>query len=434
MGKINCDICGTVYQDNANACPICGYPRKGSEANTEDTPAAVSASVAAPAASAERVKGGRFSNKNVKKRNNTASSGRTARSRKQEPEKPQNNRGLLITIAVLLIAIVLVGGYIIWRFLSGADAYDNPGAPVIGSNPSTSESTAPSDVQTDPVETGVPCVGMSISDSTVELTAAGRGWKLSINLMPEDTTEELTLTSSDEAVVTVTQDGRLTAVGPGSAIITITCGQITKECTVHCTFQDETEPEETTEPVETTEPEETTQPTETTEPEEKGFKLSHSDVTLFFEGETFTIKPTENGSAVSPAVVVWASSDESVATVSANGKVTAVAGGKATISATYNGETLECIVRCSIEEKETEPAYADSNWSISHSDVSIVVGESFTLKLTNDADETASVSWSADKSGVVSVSGNKITGVSSGTVDVSATIDGKTYTCIVRVK
>ena len=48
--------------------------------------------------------------------------------------------------------------------------------------------------------------------------------------------------------------------------------------------------------------------------------------------------------------------------------------------------------------------------------------------------ETASVTWSANKSGYVSISGNKITGKKAGTVTVSCTYGGESYKCIVRVK
>lgn len=428
MSKINCDICGTVYPDNANACPICGYPRKGSDYEAEEQAAAVSVNTAAAASA--RVKGGRFSNKNVKKRNQAAAAGSANRGRKRQPEEEKkNNKGLVIAVVLLFIAVLLVGGYILWRFIDGRGAYDESTLPNTDTNPSTSQTDGTTEpTETEPEETGIPCIAMTISDASVELSDVGRGWKLSISLTPVDTTDTLTFVSSDEDVVYVSPDGRLTAMGPGTATITITCGQVSKVCTVYCNFEEETQPSETTE---ATEPEETTRPTEANT---EGLKLSHSDVTLFYEGESFTIKVTDNGAAVSPAAVVWASSDESVATVGANGKVTAVAGGSATITATYNGKTLKCIVRCKIEEKPTEPQYSDSNWKISHSDVTISVGESFTLKLTNDAGETAAVTWSMSKTGVVSMSGNKVTGAGSGTVSITATIDGQTFTCIVRVK
>ena len=73
-------------------------------------------------------------------------------------------------------------------------------------------------------------------------------------------------------------------------------------------------------------------------------------------------------------------------------------------------------------------------WSISHKDVTIKVGESFNLRVKSSEGETASVSWSANKSGYVSISGNKITGKKAGTGTVSCTYEGVTYKCTVRVK
>ena len=436
MSKIICDICGTSYPDHANACPICGYPRKDSEkAAAEETTAAAAATTAAAASASSRSKGGRFSNKNVKKRNQPETPAETRRERRRrdeepEPEEKGGNRGLVIAVVILAIAVLLVGAYIGWRFWDGKDAYDNPSAPIIGTNPST-ETTEPE--TTVPADTGVPCAGMTVSDTSVEFLGAGRGWKLSISTTPENTTDELTFTSSDESVVTVTSDGRLTSVGPGSATITITCGTVTKECQVFCNFEEETEPSETTQPEETTEPEETTKPTENNT---EGFKLDRSDVTLFSAGETFTFGVTNNGTYLNPANVEWSSEDTSIATVE-GGKVTAVAEGKTTIVATYNGTKQECIIRCRFDNDETtettEKTYTDSNWKISNTDVTLILGETFTLKVTNDAGETADVSWSSSNAGVVSISGNSVTAKVVGYTEVSATVDGETFTCIVRV-
>lgn len=434
MSKIICDICGTSYPDNANACPICGYPRKDSEkAAADETAAAASVTTAAAVSASSRSKGGRFSNKNVKKRNQTETPPETRRERRrreEEPEETGSNRGLVIAVVILAIAVLLVGAYIGWRFWDGKDAYDNPSAPVIGTNPSTTE---PSET-TQPAETGVPCAGMTVSDTSVEFLGAGRGWKLSISTNPEDTTDELTFASSDESVVTVTADGRLTSVGPGSATITITCGAVTRECQVFCNFEEETEPSETTQPEETTEPEETTKPTENENTD--GFELDRSDVTLFSAGETFTFGTTNNGTYLNPANVEWKSEDTSIATVE-GGKVTAVAEGKTTIVATYNGTTQKCIIRCRFDNDETtettEKTYTDSNWEISSTDVTLIVGETFTLKVTNGSGETADASWSSSNAGVVSISGNAITGNVAGYTEVTATVDGESFTCIVRV-
>ena len=436
MNKIICDICGTVYPDSAPICPICGYPRENSKtvAETADAERAAKRESSGYAP----VKGGRFSNKNVKKRHQATVPSESRRNRQPEPkpekDEEQVDRGLVVTAVILIIAILLVGAYIGWRFWKGRNAYDNPSVPT-DSTPAVSDTTP---VDTEPVPTDVPCVGLTISDSSIVFVEAGKGWMLDITRNPENTTDELVITSSDENVVSVTQNGLLTAVGPGNATITITCGSVVRECQVSCTFQTETEPPETTQPVETTEATEATepsQPEETTKPKEEGLVISHTDVTMFNPGENFRITVKYNGETLSAAQVSFSTKDASVATVEANGKVVAVGGGTTTITVSYNGETAKCVVRCKIEEETTEDTEpTESGWTISHSDVTIRVGESFNLKLKNAAGDTADVAWSVSESGVVEVSGNKITGLTDGRVRISATIDGQTYTCIVRVK
>ena len=105
--------------------------------------------------------------------------------------------------------------------------------------------------------------------------------------------------------------------------------------------------------------------------------------------------------------------------------VTAGGEGTALLSCELDGQYFDCLVE--VTEKVV-------TWSISHTDVTIKVGESFYLKVKNEEGETADVDWSASKSGYVTISGNKITGKKAGTVTVSCKFEGKTYSCIVRVK
>ena len=346
MSKIICDICGTVYPDNAAVCPICGYPRQESEKavlDDEEMKARTTSNAGT------YVKGGRFSSKNVKKRHagqgaelprtkkhDTPHGQESAEEVQQRPiqKRAKAGPGLKITVSVLSIAVIAVGMYIGYRFISGADAYQDPDDQTATTPATTQQQT------TEPEQTDVACVGLSVSDESITFEGAGRAWLLSVNKVPEDATEPLVFTSSDEKVATVDSQGRVTAVGSGNAVITITCGQIKRECKVICDFEggSVTEPDA---------PSETTQPTETT------------------------------GSS----------------------------------------------------------QYQDSNWVMSneYGDATLIIGEEFSLELTNDAGETADVVWSADRDGVVSIDGNVIRGESVGMVDVTATIDGQTFTCIVRV-
>jgi hypothetical protein len=66
--------------------------------------------------------------------------------------------------------------------------------------------------------------------------------------------------------------------------------------------------------------------------------------------------------------------------------------------------------------------------------VSIVIGQTFRLRVTNSAGEEADVIWTMNKEGIISINGTKVTGRAPGTVTLTTTVDGVTFTCIVRVK
>ncbi len=446
MSKIICEICGTAYPDTAKECPICGFPHTPAdeELNLDldlDAAQGQEDKQTAPAVP-KKVKGGRFSSKNVKKRH--IEEYETSDDSTPEPSDLQDSqddneelekelapqKGLKIAVAILAAVVLLVGVYIAYRFVSGADAYQKE-----ETKPSESVSaTEDPATKTEPSMNSVACTDLLLSNETVELRGPGRGWLLDVTLYPENTTDVLTFVSSNEEVAEVSDNGRITAVGPGTATITITCGAVTKECTVNCSF-DGVETTEVTEESETTEATEETE--EVTEaPEKKDLRLNYNDVSLFSVGEKFTFGVTNGGESISRSQVEWKSSDPAIAKVE-NGTVTAVSGGTATITASYNGMTQKCVVRCRMEPAATNPGgqSSDSSWKMSDADgdVTLKVDESFTLKLTNASGETANVSWSSSNSGVVSVNGNTITGKIAGITNLTATVDGKTFTCIVRV-
>ena len=120
----------------------------------------------------------------------------------------------------------------------------------------------------------------------------------------------------------------------------------------------------------------------------------------------------------------WTADCEGVVQIDGS-TVTALGEGSALVSCQWDGQDFDCLVL--VEEPE-------ESWYISHADVTIRVGESFRLRLKNDDGEVADVDWEVNKSGYVSIDGNKITGKSRGTVTVSCTYAGQTYKCVVRVK
>ncbi len=136
-----------------------------------------------------------------------------------------------------------------------------------------------------------------------------------------------------------------------------------------------------------------------------------------------------------------------VATVTADGKITAVSKGRTAIVIICGDITAEFEVVCDIpdpttvaptEETTVPPtttAPKHENVRISATDVTLKNGEAFVLRLRDGSGETMDVVWEASKTGYVSIDGNTIKALrSSGSVTVSCTFEGTTYSCIIRLK
>ena len=412
MSKIICDICGTAYQETATQCPICGSVRPG---GVEAVPAGTESGEESPK-SYTYVKGGRFSKKNVKKRNRERMA-----SGQYEPEEEdyddygeeKSNTGLVVAVIVLALAIVATLLYIGSRFMGDKEKLpNNDTIPVV-----TTEQTQPT---TEETIQEIPCEDVYITKQSLTFDKKGVAYLLTVYTEPKETTDEVVFRSSDESVVTVNEDGKITAVGKGEAIITITCGDKVTQCEIICTFEDDS-----TEPTESQ---------ETVDPDAE-LKLNREDFTLTSKGSTWKLYNGE----IPDEQITWSSDDEKVATVK-NGTVTATGKGMATITAEYNGTKVICIVRCAESvgnyEAPTEPTTEpeeEKNYTISRTDVTIRVGETFTLTLKNKDGETVNVTWHMSDPDICAVSGNDVTGAAKGTILVSTDYDGEYYQCTVRV-
>nr|MCR4624563.1 Ig-like domain-containing protein [Lachnospiraceae bacterium] len=166
---------------------------------------------------------------------------------------------------------------------------------------------------------------ISISPSSLELKV-GQSQNLSITIAPENATnKEVTWTSNNPNVATVV-DGKVTAVAPGEAIIAVKTvdGEKTASCTVTVT-----------------------------EVRLTGITLDKTEATLA-EGEKLKLNVTYTPADASYRNIIWSSSDEAVAKV-ANGEVTAVKAGKATIKAVAEDGGFEAKCEVTVKEKETNP-------------------------------------------------------------------------------
>lgn len=331
MSKIICDVCGTSYPETSTHCPICGCVRAGDARPVSNE----NAEQEVQNNNYTYVKGGRFSKSNVKKHNTQPSAGESS-AKEQKPGGKKKDTGILVAVILLLLAIVAVVIFIALRFF----------APAVPNGDSTANTTTTASATSETTETTVleiPCVNVTASKTTIEFEKAEAALLLNVTTDPVDTTDIVVFASTDEKVATVTADGKVTAVGPGQAVITITCGQAAAECRVVCNF--ETEPA-----VDETEP--SSEATSPSTPAEETFKLNWyyalpdnpevGDVTLT-KGEKWTAYLDGEGK-VKSSQIVFSTSDAAVIVIDNTGVATAVGVGEAYVYAKYNGQTLKCRV------------------------------------------------------------------------------------------
>lgn len=140
--------------------------------------------------------------------------------------------------------------------------------------------------------------------------------KLEAVVQPEDATHvEIEFTSSNEDVATVNSDGEINAVDVGEATITANIKEtdLTAECVV------------------------------TVVPDIESIELSDTSLKLKKDG-TAQLTATANPEGASIDGIAFASDAPDVATVDEKGNVTAIADGKATITASVGDVSAECVV------------------------------------------------------------------------------------------
>ena len=248
----------------------------------------------------------------------------------------------------------------------------------------------------------VPMQDFTTEDEELTLNK-GDNHKVSTTITPEDTTESkvITWTSSSNAIATVSEDGTITAIAGGEAVITGTL-ENQKRVTINVTV---------------------VVPLESVELDKESIELTPTQKQTL----TATINPEDT---TEDPTITWASSNASVATVN-NGEVTAVAPGTATITATVGTKSDTVTV------KVLKPI---ENFTISENEVTLNRNDSKTLTVTitpEDAEEDKTVTWTSSDPESVSVDKDgKITGLkgTQNPVTITGTLaNGKTVTCAVTV-
>jgi acid phosphatase type 7 len=138
-----------------------------------------------------------------------------------------------------------------------------------------------------------------------------------------------------------------------------------------------------------------------------------------------------SGTPLTGRVVTWSSDNTAVATVNASGRVTGVAAGSATITATCEGKTGTSAI--------TVIVLPVASVTVSPASASVDAGSTVQLTATpKDGSGTPltgrTVTWSSDNLVAATVNGSGlVTGVALGTATITATCEGKTGTSAITV-
>ena len=164
-----------------------------------------------------------------------------------------------------------------------------------------------------------PAAKPTLSSEDFTFKNVGETYALTVANAPEGAA--ITYASSDTKVAEVDKNGNVKAISKGNATITVMVGDVKLTAIARCDL-----------PV-----------TVNTGNYQAPYKLSHTDVTLGYAGEKFTISLIDaNGKVVEG--VGWTASNGSASIDGST--VKAVAKGQCDVSVTFEGQTYTCIVRC----------------------------------------------------------------------------------------
>ena len=253
------------------------------------------------------------------------------------------------------------------------------------------------------VEVVSPVGGVNLMDHNISMIV-GATRKLEATVTPADAeNNSVTWKSSDSEVASVSDDGTVTAnkFGTADIIVTTVEGGFSDVCKVSVDY------------------------------EVQSVSVEPNMVTIA-TGKTVTLKPVINPSTASNKKVSWKSSDPSVATVSGEGVVTAVARGDAEIEVKTDDGGRTAVCKVSVD-------YEVQSVSVEPNMVTIATGKTVTLKpvINPSTASNKKVSWKSSDPSVATVSGEGVvTAVARGDAEIEVKTDdgGRTAKCKVTVE
>ena len=250
--------------------------------------------------------------------------------------------------------------------------------------------------------------------ATTKVTAAessvtipkGKTYMLDFDIDPIDFHEIITTKSSNTAVATVDETGKITAVAPGTATIKIIVGGASASCKVTVT--------------------------------QAVTKIQLNKTSLSLDvPETYQLTATITPSDASNKNLIWSSSNESAATVDENGLVKAVGNGTAVIKAeAADGSSISASCTVTVIDPSKIPV---SSITLNKTALSLEAMETYQLTASVSPANAANKAliWTSSNEAVATVDSNgQVTAVAKGTATITATAAdgyGASASCTVTV-
>ena len=268
-------------------------------------------------------------------------------------------------------------------------------AQVIATLNGDAEKNATFNVTVIPLPTEILITG----SSTVSVT---QNIVLTATSAPAGSSAAVTWSSSNTAIATVDTNGRVTGVAAGT--VTITASSLINS-NIKGTFN-------------------------VTVTDQRSITLTPTTVNLA-AGNSQTITATVFAASLTDKSVVWSSGNTAVATVDANGKVTGISAGTATIIAKLNADNT-----VQAQATVTVTAALKPTITISDATASLTVGGTKNLTATVSNTSNTSVTWASSNTAVATVANGVVTAKAAGTATITATAVADTSvraTCAVTV-
>lgn len=245
---------------------------------------------------------------------------------------------------------------------------------------------------------------ISINPSEVNMLV-GDSQNMAVQTFPNGIPTTLSWSSSNNSVATVNENGLVSAVGVGNAIIIATNGRKSATCNVKVMQPQPNIPTLT------------------------GITLNRNTASIEAY-ETLQLSYTRNPSNAILETITWNSSDTSIATVDGSGLVTALKPGVATITASSGNISDSCVLTV------TQSSLELLSLSLNTNNLEMEIDEKVGLILTKTPENAINqITWSSSDKTVATVnSSGLITAKNPGTATITAKSGNISASCRVTVK